>query len=117
MRRLCNLRHENECCILHRLSFSHHGVLASNGIVLAIGFGRYAGRKQALQGEKFLLLIYLFHLLTTDWSQGGGASLFVTSLLGWYLLLVQLLDAVGIQAKLPVGDFSRLWESKKKDTD
>ncbi|OQV11304.1 hypothetical protein CLAIMM_15160 [Cladophialophora immunda] len=46
---------------------------------------------------------------------GGGASLFVTSILGWYLLMVQLFDTVNLPIKLPVGDLSRFWEKRRRD--
>lgn len=40
---------------------------------------------------------------------GAGASLFVASLLGFYLLIAQLFDSVGLPFKLPVGDLAVLW--------
>ncbi|KAJ5587837.1 uncharacterized protein N7459_003602 [Penicillium hispanicum] len=40
---------------------------------------------------------------------GAGASLFVASLLGFYLLIVQLFDALGFPFNLPVGDLGQLW--------
>nr|DAA06461.1 TPA_inf: GPR1/FUN34/YaaH-class plasma membrane protein [Aspergillus terreus] len=40
---------------------------------------------------------------------GGGASLFVSSITGWYLLFVQLLDSVGFPPILPLGDLTRFW--------
>lgn len=45
--------------------------------------------------------------------QGSGASLFVASLLGFYLLIVQLFEALGFPFHLPVGDLGILWESQK----
>lgn len=42
--------------------------------------------------------------------QGAGASLFVASLLGFYLLIVQLFEAMGFPFHLPVGDLGALWE-------
>ncbi|KAE8349875.1 GPR1/FUN34/yaaH family-domain-containing protein [Aspergillus coremiiformis] len=41
---------------------------------------------------------------------GAGAALFVASLLGFYLLVVQLLEALAFPVHLPVGDLSRFWE-------
>ncbi|KAL1966040.1 hypothetical protein VTN77DRAFT_4980 [Rasamsonia byssochlamydoides] len=46
---------------------------------------------------------------------GAGASLFVTGLLGWYLLIAQLFEAVGIPLNLPVGDMSRVWDRRKQN--
>ncbi|UDD57220.1 hypothetical protein AFCA_004728 [Aspergillus flavus] len=40
---------------------------------------------------------------------GAGAALFVASLLGFYLLVVQLFEALGFPVILPVGDLSRFW--------
>ncbi|KOC12586.1 hypothetical protein AFLA70_278g001571, partial [Aspergillus flavus AF70] len=40
---------------------------------------------------------------------GAGAALFVASLLGFYLLVVQLFEALGFPVNLPVGDLSRFW--------
>ncbi|KAE8396345.1 Protein alcS [Aspergillus alliaceus] len=40
---------------------------------------------------------------------GAGAALFVASLLGFYLLVVQLFEALGFPITLPVGDLSRFW--------
>lgn len=42
--------------------------------------------------------------------KGGGAALFVASLLGFYLLIVQLFGSMGFPFGLPVGDLSRVWE-------
>lgn len=41
--------------------------------------------------------------------KGAGASLFVASLLGFYLLIVQLFEALGFPFHLPVGDLGVLW--------
>ncbi|KAE8381709.1 GPR1/FUN34/yaaH family-domain-containing protein [Aspergillus bertholletiae] len=40
---------------------------------------------------------------------GAGAALFVASLLGFYLLVVQLFEALGFPFTLPVGDLSGFW--------
>ncbi|KAJ5099221.1 GPR1/FUN34/YaaH-class plasma membrane protein [Penicillium argentinense] len=45
---------------------------------------------------------------------GGGAALFLASVLGFYLLTAQLLDSVGFPLTLPVGDLSGLWDRLKK---
>ncbi|EAW20839.1 transcriptional activator of ethanol catabolism AlcS [Aspergillus fischeri NRRL 181] len=42
----------------------------------------------------------------------AGASLFVASMLGFYLLVAQLFDSVGLPVRLPVGDLSRLWDRR-----
>lgn len=36
--------------------------------------------------------------------------------IGWYLLSLQMLRTVGFQLPLPVGDFSRFWDKKKKNS-
>ncbi|KAJ5771435.1 uncharacterized protein N7511_003486 [Penicillium nucicola] len=44
---------------------------------------------------------------------GGGAALFLASMLGFYLLTAQLLDSVGFPLYLPVGDLSGAWNRQK----
>lgn len=41
--------------------------------------------------------------------KGAGAALFVASLLGFYLLIVQLFEAMGFPFHLPIGDLGMLW--------
>ncbi|QQK48390.1 GPR1/FUN34/yaaH [Penicillium digitatum] len=41
--------------------------------------------------------------------KGAGASLFVASLLGFYLLIVQLFESIGFPYFLPVGDLATFW--------
>ncbi|KAL2847195.1 GPR1/FUN34/yaaH family-domain-containing protein [Aspergillus pseudoustus] len=41
--------------------------------------------------------------------KGAGACLFVASLLGFYLLIAQLFEAVGLPIVLPIGDLDRFW--------
>ncbi|KAJ5896100.1 uncharacterized protein N7473_005499 [Penicillium subrubescens] len=64
----------------------------------------------------FLLLSSAYWLLAEGNSAGGnkcvkgaGASLFVASLLGFYLLIVQLFEAMEFPFQLPVGDLGALW--------
>ncbi|KAJ5493626.1 GPR1/FUN34/yaaH protein [Penicillium fimorum] len=71
----------------------------------------------------FLFLLLVFLLLSSAYWQlgqgnaasgdrcvkGAGASLFVASLLGFYLLIVQLFECVGFPPFLPVGDLSTFW--------
>jgi len=64
----------------------------------------------------FLLLSSAYWLLAEGNSAGGsrcvkgaGASLFVASLLGFYLLIVQLFEAMEFPFQLPVGDLGVLW--------
>jgi hypothetical protein len=45
--------------------------------------------------------------------QGAGAALFVASLLGFYLLIVQLFESIGFPCVLPVGDLAGLWSRKQ----
>ena len=46
--------------------------------------------------------------------QGTGASWFVIAMLGWYLLLIQLLSTMNIPVSLPVGDLTHFWDRKPK---
>ncbi|KAK3704136.1 hypothetical protein LTR37_013976 [Vermiconidia calcicola] len=46
---------------------------------------------------------------------GVGASWFAISILGWYLLAIQLFTTMGIPAPFPVGDLSGTWAKKTKD--
>ncbi|KAL2815584.1 GPR1/FUN34/yaaH family-domain-containing protein [Aspergillus cavernicola] len=76
----------------------------------------------------FLTLLLVFLLLSAGyWSlgqgdavvgdrcvKGAGASLFVASLLGFYLLTAQLFDAVGLPLTLPVGDLQGLWSREQE---
>ncbi|OQE41105.1 hypothetical protein PENCOP_c005G08075 [Penicillium coprophilum] len=71
----------------------------------------------------FMFLLLVFLLLSSAYWQlgqgntaignrcvkGAGASLFVASLLGFYLLIVQLFESVGFPSFLPVGDLSTFW--------
>lgn len=45
--------------------------------------------------------------------QGCGASWFVTTILGWYLLLTMFLSIMDYSLDLPVGDFSKYWVRSK----
>jgi uncharacterized protein len=47
-------------------------------------------------------------------NQGTGASWFSISVLGWYLLLIQLLSTMNIPLYLPVGDLTHAWDKKAK---
>ncbi|KAL4971721.1 protein alcS [Aspergillus desertorum] len=76
----------------------------------------------------FLTLLLVFLLLSAGyWRLGegdavvgdrciksAGASPFVASLLGFYLLVAQLFDAVGPPITLPVGDMERFWTRSQK---
>ncbi|RDW64465.1 transcriptional activator of ethanol catabolism AlcS [Aspergillus mulundensis] len=76
----------------------------------------------------FLNLLLVFLLLSAGyWSlgegdavvgnrcvKGAGATLFVASLLGFYLLIAQLFDAVGLPVTLPVGDLEGFWKRYQK---
>ncbi|KAH0174609.1 hypothetical protein KCU67_g674, partial [Aureobasidium melanogenum] len=48
---------------------------------------------------------------------GTGASWFFSAICGWYLLLIQILAIMGFTIKLPVGDFSGLWNRGKEKRD
>ncbi|KAK3186652.1 hypothetical protein K4F52_004693 [Lecanicillium sp. MT-2017a] len=43
---------------------------------------------------------------------GAGASWFVTAVLGWYLLLTQVMAVMEYPINLPVGDLSQFWGRK-----
>ncbi|CAG8055297.1 unnamed protein product [Penicillium salamii] len=73
-----------------------------------------------------LLLVFLF-LSAAYWQlgqgnsivgnrcvMGAGGSLFVASLLGFYLLIVQLFESIGFPCFLPVGDLATLWDRDQK---
>ncbi|KAJ5510002.1 hypothetical protein N7453_002105 [Penicillium expansum] len=71
----------------------------------------------------FLCLLLVFLLLSSAYwvlgqgnaatgdrcVKGAGASLFVASLLGFYLLIVQLFESIGFPCFLPVGDLATFW--------
>ncbi|KAL4865212.1 hypothetical protein BDV12DRAFT_200334 [Aspergillus spectabilis] len=77
----------------------------------------------------FLSLLLVFLLLSSGyWTlgqgnavvgdrcvKGAGAALFVASLLGFYLLIAQLFDAVGFPATLPVGDLEGFWPGSRNE--
>lgn len=46
--------------------------------------------------------------------QGAGGTLFVASLLGFYLLIVQLFESIGFPRFLPVGDLATVWDRGQK---
>ncbi|KUL87763.1 hypothetical protein ZTR_03161 [Talaromyces verruculosus] len=78
----------------------------------------------------FLSLIVVFLLLTAGYWQsaegntatggrcivGAGASLFVASLFGFYLLIVQLFEALDFPFRLPVGDLGAVWTRKQESS-
>ncbi|GAA6001533.1 hypothetical protein JCM10207_006711 [Rhodosporidiobolus poonsookiae] len=47
-------------------------------------------------------------------SKTGGAFLFISACSGFYLVLVQVFEAVDMPFALPVGDLSRFWPKKKR---
>ncbi|KAJ5757392.1 uncharacterized protein N7511_006086 [Penicillium nucicola] len=91
--------------------------------VLMLIFMICATRTNIVYTLIFLSLLIVFLLLTSAyWLLGGGntatgnrcvkgagASLFVASLLGFYLLIVQLFEALEFPFHLPVGDLGMLW--------
>jgi hypothetical protein len=44
--------------------------------------------------------------MTWEKFQGTGASWFSISMLGWYLLIIQIFSTAGVNLPLPVGDLS-----------
>ncbi|KAL4805612.1 GPR1/FUN34/yaaH family-domain-containing protein [Aspergillus unguis] len=91
--------------------------------VLMLVFFICATRTNVVYTLIFLSLLLVFLLLSAGYwllgesdavtgdrcVKGAGASLFVASLLGFYLLIAQLFDAVGFPVPLPVGDLEGLW--------
>lgn len=77
----------------------------------------------------FLSLLLVFLLLSSAYWElgqgnaaagdrcvkGAGASLFVASLLGFYLLIVQLFESIGFPCSLPVGDLATFWTRKNQN--
>ncbi|GAA5828753.1 hypothetical protein JCM11251_005860 [Rhodosporidiobolus azoricus] len=47
-------------------------------------------------------------------AKGGGAFLFISACSGFYLVLVQIFEAVDMPFELPVGDLTRFWPKKKR---
>ncbi|KAJ6011019.1 hypothetical protein N7451_002431 [Penicillium sp. IBT 35674x] len=45
--------------------------------------------------------------------KGAGAALFVASLLGFYLLIAQLFEAMAFPFHLPIGDLTVVWKRKQ----
>jgi len=92
--------------------------------VLMLIFMICATRTNVVYTAIFLTLLVVFLLLSSAYwllaegnvsagnkcVKGAGASLFVASLLGFYLLIVQLFEAMGFPFHLPVGDLGALWE-------
>ncbi|CAI7675205.1 unnamed protein product [Penicillium manginii] len=96
--------------------------------VLMLIFMICATRTNVVYTLIFLSLLVVFLLLSSAYwrladgdaavgdrcVKGAGASLFVASLLGFYLLIVQLFEALDFPFHLPVGDLGTLWETCKK---
>ncbi|KAL4926779.1 transcriptional activator of ethanol catabolism AlcS [Aspergillus undulatus] len=91
--------------------------------VLMLVFLICATRTNVVYTLIFLSLLLVFLLLSAGYwrlgegdavvgdrcVKGAGASLFVASLVGFYLLIAQLFDAVGFPLPLPVGDLDGVW--------
>ncbi|KAL3471673.1 GPR1/FUN34/yaaH family-domain-containing protein [Aspergillus californicus] len=96
--------------------------------VLMLVFLICATRTNLVYTLIFLSLLLVFLLLSAGYwrlgegdtaigdrcVKGAGASLFVASLLGFYLLVAQLFDAVGFPVSLPVGDLEGFWGRGEK---
>ena len=48
----------------------------------------------------------------SDPIQACGSVFFAVAILGWYLLLIQMLGVMGFSLPLPVGDFSGFWAKR-----
>jgi hypothetical protein len=74
----------------------------------------------ALAGRLVVVCITLLHYhqqahdTNGTGNKGTGASWFAISVLGWYLLAIQLLSTMGIPINLPVGDLTHTWDKKAK---
>ncbi|ODM14441.1 Protein alcS [Aspergillus cristatus] len=91
--------------------------------VLMLIFMICATRTNVVYTLIFLSLLLVFLLLSSAYWRlglgdavvgnrcviGAGASLFAASIFGFYLLIVQLFDAMGFPFNLPVGDLGKLW--------
>ncbi|KAJ5352099.1 GPR1/FUN34/yaaH protein [Penicillium brevicompactum] len=95
-----------------------------NTYVLMVIFMICATRINVVYTLIFLSLLLVFLFLSAAYWQlgqansivgnrcvkGAGGSLFVASLLGFYLLIVQLFESIGFPCFLPVGDLASVWE-------
>ncbi|KAJ5842232.1 hypothetical protein N7534_012062 [Penicillium rubens] len=104
-----------------------HAFLFITMAVLMLIFMICATRINVVYTLIFLSLLLVFLLLSAAYWQlgqgnaaigdrcvkGAGASLFVASLLGFYLLIVQLFESIGFPCFLPVGDLAALWTRKQ----
>ncbi|KAL2870273.1 transcriptional activator of ethanol catabolism AlcS [Aspergillus lucknowensis] len=91
--------------------------------VLMLVFLICATRTNAVYTLIFLTLLLTFLFLSAGYwclgdgdavvgrrcVKGAGASLFVASLLGFYLLIAQLFESVGLPLSLPVGGLDAVW--------
>ncbi|KAL4916742.1 GPR1/FUN34/yaaH family-domain-containing protein [Aspergillus aurantiobrunneus] len=96
--------------------------------VLMLIFMICATRTNVVYTLIFLSLLMVFLLLSAGYwrlgegnamvgnrcVKGAGGSLFVASLLGFYLLIAQLFEAVGFPFSLPVGDLDALWPHSRE---
>lgn len=84
--------------------------------ILATGPREFHSWESLYQGEYFLIPIRWASQVLTGYMplQGAGGSLFVASLLGFYLLIVQLFESIGFPCFLPVGDLATLWDRDQK---
>ncbi|KAJ5242807.1 uncharacterized protein N7469_001134 [Penicillium citrinum] len=95
--------------------------------VLMLIFMICATRTNMVYTLIFLSLLLVFLLLSSAYwrlaegdstvgnkcVKGAGAALFVASLLGFYLLIVQLFESLGFPFHLPVGDLAVLWNRRE----
>jgi hypothetical protein len=96
-------------------TFSIQGALATHAINI-------------LSSILLLLSLHNFHFISISYTtspsssilnlvlsiQAGGAFLFISACSGFYLVIVQLSEAVEMPFKLPVGELGRFWVSRKK---
>jgi uncharacterized protein len=72
------------------------------------------GNRLAVVSPPVFRLRLLCEWASVNNHQGAGAALFLASMLGFYLLTVQLLASVGFPLSLPIGDLSGLWDRRKE---
>jgi uncharacterized protein len=109
---ICALRTNIIFVIVFFLLIIALGMLAGAHWQLAESNVALAGRLQIVSPHWTGLILTLERSDLQNTLQGAGAFAFVTSILGWYLLLSQLLSALDFPFQVPVGDLSRAIKSR-----
>ena len=111
-----DLRNTYQRGLHFHLPLSTFGIPFPVSGVLAAGPRELHHWESLHQGEYFpsFLRHGVFLLTRSIFIKGAGGSLFVASLLGFYLLIVQLFESIGFPCFLPVGDLATLWDRDQK---